>query len=224
MARTGGVCTFIMIGLLVLGFLLSLVAQNQPVIGIVVLVLYLAAFVLWIVAMIAIKVNCSQNGYPYAGGPVLMILILTVLMVVVGIVGVVVVGTQFGRTGAAPTNPQDVLRAFGIWGVILGVAGMLMQIFYLVLGIRLNAYGSMGNGVWKGAGIVLIITACVGLLILLLYVATVLTQAWGILIVAGILGLIDLILLLVVWILIGIGFMGDAKRMAEAAPVAVHRR
>jgi len=223
MARTGGVCTFLMIGLMVLGFLLSLVAQNQPVIGIIAFVMYLAAFVLWFVVMIAIKVNCDQNGYPRVGGLVWSILALTLAVIVVGIVAAIVVGTQMGRSGATP-DPQTMLRAFGLWAVIIGLVALAIHFCFLFLGMRLNEFGAIASGAWKGAGIVLIIAACLGLLTLVLYIATALTQAWGILIAAGILGFIGLILWLVVWILVGIAFMGDAGRMAAAGPAAVQRR
>lgn len=224
MAKTGGVFTFLMIGFMVLAFLLGLVAQNQPVVAIIVLVLYLVAFVMWFVVMVAIKVNCGQNGYTRAGGPVVMIMILTVGIIAAGIVAAVALGTRFGTAGAPPTDPQTVIRAIGVWGVIIGVIALLLQIAFLILGARLNEYGSTASGVWKGAGILLIISASVGLLIMVLYLAAALTEAWGILIVAGILGFINLVLWLVFYILVGIGFMGDAGRMAAAGPAAVQRR
>lgn len=215
MARTGGICTFIMIGAVIVAMLLGAVAQTAPVLGIIVLVFNLAAFVLWFVVMIALKVNFAQNGFPRGGGVIWTIIALTVLMIVVGIVAAIVVGMEMSRAGTNP-EPAAMLRAFGIWGVVLGLIIIALQFFFLLLGVRLNEYGAIAGGAWKGAGIVLIIATSLGMLITALYVLAVLAQAWGLLIAAGILGLIGLLLWAVVWLLIGIGFMGDANRMALA--------
>jgi hypothetical protein len=216
MARTGGILTFCMIAAVVLAFILGLVARGSPAIGVVVLLLYLAAFVMWFVVMIALKVDLAQNGYDRAGGLVWAILIVTIVTIVLTIVAVFAAGSQLqgmGATGATP-DPAVIMRAFGVWAVILLVVVLVLQICFLLLGMRLSEYAQIGGGVWKGAGIVLIIATCIGLLNIALYIITILTQAWGIAIVAGILGFIGLLLWAVVWILIGIGFMGDANRMA----------
>jgi hypothetical protein len=91
-----------------------------------------------------------------------------------------------------------------------------MQFCFLVLGVRLTDYGNMGGGIWKGAGIVLIVAASLGLLTSLLYVAGIVTKIWALAVVGGVLAIVGLILWAVVWLLIGIGFMGDANRLAAA--------
>ncbi len=217
MARTGGVLTFCMIAASVLGLLLMLVAQQSPIIGIVALLFFLAAFVMWFVVMIALKVNLDQNGYHRAGGLVWSIIILTVVMIVVGIVAAIAIGSQFaGVTDPSKLDPAVMVRAFGIWGIILGLLTLVYTICFLLLGARLNEYGTTAGGAWKGAGIVLIIASALGLLNWALYLLMVLAQIGAIAIVAGIIGFIGMILWLVVWIMVGIAFMGDANRMAGA--------
>ena len=218
MARTGGICTFIMIGAIIVAMLVSIGAKDAPVLGIVGLVLNFAAFVLWFVVMIALKVNFAQNGFP-RGGVIWATIALTVLIIVVGVAAAIAVGMEMSRDGAN-LEPAAILRAFGIWGVVLGLMFIALQFCFLLLGVRLSEYGAIGGGVWKGAGIVLIIAASLGMLITALYVLAVLTEAWGLIIVAGILGLIAALLWAVVWLLIGIGFMGDANRMAMAGEPA----
>jgi len=214
MARAGGILTFLMIGAVVLGTLLGMFARQSPVMAVVAGILYLVAFALWFVVMIALKVNFAQNGYPRGGGIIWTTIALTILMVVVGIAGGIVVAGQVPQT--PQPDPMVVLRALGIWGVIIGVMVIAMQFMFLMLGVRLSEYSAVGGGVWKGAGIVLIIAASLGLLITLIYVVTLLTEVWGLFILAGILGVIGMLLWAVVWLLIGIGFMGDANRMAMA--------
>jgi hypothetical protein len=213
MARTGGILTFCMLAAGVLGFIMGLIAQGSPALGIVVLLLYLAAFVMWIVVMIALKVNLAQNGYDRVGGLVWSILLLTVLVIVLSIVAIFAAGSQFQATGTTP-DPAQLVRAFGVWAVIILLVVLALQFCFLMLGVRLNGYGDIGGGVWKGAGIVLIIASALGLLNIAIYIITILTQAWGLMIAAGIIGFIGAILLLAVWIMIGIGFMSDANRMA----------
>jgi hypothetical protein len=214
MARAGGILTFLMIGTVVLGMLLSLLGREAPALAVVSALLFLVAFVLWFVVMIALKVNFTQNGYPHGGVVIWFIILLVIAMIVVGVVAGVVAGGQIPRTGNP--DPQAIARALGPWGAALGVLVLVMQFCFLVLGVRLNDYGNVGGGVWKGAGIVLIIGSCLGLLTTLLYIAAVLTQVWVLAIVGGVLGLVGMLLWAVVWLLIGIGFMGDANRLAAA--------
>ena len=217
MARTGGILTFCMIGAIVLAFLLGLLGQNAPALGIIALLLNLAAFIMWFVVMIALKVDLDQNNYHRAGGLVWAIIALTVITIVLSIVAAIVAGTQLSRQGGAMTDPTTILRALGVWAVVVGLVILAIQFCFLLLGVRLNEYASIGGGIWKGAGVVLIIATSLGLLTIALYIVTVLTQAWGIAIVASILAFIFMLLWAVVWILIGIGFMSDANRMAMAA-------
>lgn len=217
MARTGGVLTFCMIAAVVLALLMMLVAQQSPIIGIIALLLFLAAFVMWFVVMIALKVDLDQNGYHRAGGVIWAIIILTVVMIVVGIAAAIAIGSQFaGVTDPSKLDPAVMVRAFGIWGIILGLLTLVYTVCFLLLGIRLSDYGSTAGGAWKGAGIVLIIASALGLLNWALYLLMVLAQLGAIAIVAGIIGFIGMILWLVVWIMIGIGFMSDANRLAAA--------
>ena len=92
----------------------------------------------------------------------------------------------------------------------------LLQFCFLLLGLRLSEYAQIGGGAWKGAGIVLIIAAAIGLLNVLLYIVVALTQAGGLIVVAVILGFVGLVLWLAVWIMIGVGFMADANRITAA--------
>ena len=218
MARTGGVCTFLMIGAVIAAMLLGILAKDAPALGIVGLAFNFAAFVLWFVVMIALKVDFAQNGFP-RGGVIWAIIALTLLIIVVGIAAAITVGLEVSREGATP-EPAAVLRSFGNWGVALGLMFIALQFCFLLLGVRLTEYGAIGGGVWKGAGIVLIIAASLGMLITALYVLAVLLEAWGLIIVAGIIGLIAALLWAVVWLLIGIGFMGDANRLAMAGAPA----
>jgi len=211
MARTGGILTFLMLGAVVLGTPLGMFAQQSPVMAVVGGILYLVAFVLWFVVMIALKVNFARNGFPRGGGIIGTTIALTILMIAVGIAGGIVVAGQVPQT--PQPDPMVVLRALGIWGVIIGMMVIAIQIMFLMLGVRFTEYSSVGGGVWKGAGIVLIIAAGLGLLIALIYVITLLTDGWGLFILAGILGVIGMLLWAVMWLLVGIGFISDANRM-----------
>lgn len=214
MARAGGILTFLMIGAVVLAVLLSLAGQAVPALALLSALLLFVAFVLWFIVMVALKVNLAQNGCPYGGFAIWSIILLVIAMIVVGIVAAVAAGSQIPRTGNP--DPQAIARALGPWGAGLGVLALLMQFCFLVLGVRLVDYGKIGGGVWRGAGIVLIVAASLGLLTSLLYVAGILTQIWVLALVGGVLALVGVLLWAVVWLLIGIGFIGDANRLAAA--------
>jgi hypothetical protein len=217
MAKTGGVLTFCMIGAVVLALLLMLVGQQNPILGIVALLLYLAAFVMWFVVMIALKVTMDQSGYQRGGGIIWTIIALTVVLIVVGIAAAIAIGSQFaGVTDPKQLDTVALVRAFGIWGIILAALSLIYTIVWLLLGARLSDYGSMAGGAWKGAGIVLIIATAIGLLNWAIYIVVLLAKIPELIFVAGVLGFIAAILWLVAWILIGVGFMGDANRLAAA--------
>src|ERR1041384_5321638 len=74
MARAGGICTFLMIGLIVLALLLVLVGQRNPLLAGIGGLLLLIAFGLWFFVMIAIKVDLDQNGFPRTGPRLLPLL------------------------------------------------------------------------------------------------------------------------------------------------------
>ena len=216
MARTGGILTFVMIGVVVLAVLLSMAAQASPAIGIISLLLNLAAFVIWFIVMIALRSTLAQNGYHRASGPIWTIIILVVAIVILSIVAAVVGGTQMARSGATSPNPEVILRALGIWAIIILAITVCLEIFFLILGGRLVDYSRTGGGIWKGAGIVLIVGTCLMLVALVLYAITVLTQAWALAVVAGILAFVAAVVWLAFWIILGIAFMSDAKRVEAA--------
>lgn len=214
MARAGGVLTFMMIGAVVLGVLFSFGGRQALTLAVASGLLFLVAFVLWFIVMIALKVNFSQNGYPHGGVAIGFIIALVVAMVAVGIAAGVAVGAQIPRTGEP--DIQTIVRALGPWGAGLGVLALIMQFCFLILGVRLNDYGNIGGGAWKGAGIVLIVASILGLLMALLYVGATFGEMPILIIVAMVIGVIGALLWAVVWLLIGIAFIGDANRLAAA--------
>jgi len=145
---------------------------------------------------------------------ILTILALVVLTALLSIIAAVIAGSRVSPSPSADT--PAVLRALGIWVVIIGVVVLLLQLCYLVLGVRLTEYAAIGGRIWKGTGIVMIAASALGLLCVLLYIAFGLTHIPGALVAAGIMGFVGSLVFIAVWILVGASLLSDANRMAMA--------
>ncbi len=210
--RTGGVCTFVMLGLPVLAIIFALLASVIGVVaGALGAICALVAFGLFFFVLFAIKGALNANGFYGANAPILIIVFAIIALIVVSIAAAVFIGVA-----GAKMNPAEVFSAFGVWGIVIGLIALALYAVWLVLGLQLVKFAAIGGGLWKAAGVLCIIFAAIALFTIVLGIIGVIVgssgaQALGS--VAGAITFFNLLVLLVFWIVIGIALISTAGNL-----------
>ncbi len=205
--RTGGVCTFVMLGLPVLAAIFAMLAAVIGVVGgVLAAICALAAFGLFFFVLFAIKGALNANGFHGADAPILIIVIAVVALILVSIIAAIFVGVA-GTT----MNTNQVFQAFGVWGIIIGLIALALYVMWLILGLQLVKFAAVGGGIWKAAGVLCIVFAAIALVTVLLGIISAVagsnSGAYALGGIAGVINAINLFVLLAFWIVTGIGLI-----------------
>jgi hypothetical protein len=208
MVKAGGISSFVMVALAILAAVIG---------GTVGGIFNLIVLALFVFVLISLHVNLRQHNFPEASGFIWGILGLLVAIIVLSIIAVIVAVGSMTTAGSPGGNPMAMFAALGVWGIIIGLMLLGLLVCFLLLGVKLQAYGGVGGGgLWKGTGIVAIIASALMLAGVVFGILTAITKVGGLGVLAAILYIVGALVFLAFWIMLGIGLIQDADRPAAA--------
>lgn len=197
MVRFGGIAIFVYLVLTILGRLALGGGTGGAVVGVIGTALLIFGF--W-----TTKGYLNAKGHSGADMPILILIGAAAITAILGLFGFG--GGMGGMSGVGAGGLQVV-------GIIALVITLVWFLAWLWFGLSALKFGATGGGVWKAIGILYIIgMAALGLMVLFFILAAI-AKAMGLIAVAGILGLVGLLVMLAGLIVHGIGLIQGAGKM-----------